>query len=63
MCYFYGYLITSDNMGVYTWTVIYSALLKLQSHHVDKLQLSTKETLPFRLDGSENSYVIYTQLM
>ena len=62
MCYFYGYL-TSDNMGVYKGIVTYCALLKLQSVHVDKLELITKETLPFILDDSENSYVIYTQLM
>jgi hypothetical protein len=60
MCYFYGYLITSDNMGVYKGIVIHCALLRLQSDHVDKLELSTKDTLLFRLDGSENSYVIYT---
>jgi hypothetical protein len=63
MCYFYGYLITSDNMGVYTGIVICYALLTLQSDHVDKSELSTKETLPFKLDGRGNSYVIYTQQM
>ena len=47
---------------MYKGIVMYCALLKLQSHHVDKLELSTKETLPFRLDGSENSYVIYMQM-
>jgi len=63
MCYFYGYLITSDNMGVYKGIEICYALLTLQCDHVGKSELSTKETLLFKFDGSENSYVIYTQLM
>jgi hypothetical protein len=63
MCYFYGYLVTSDKMGVHKGIVIYCALLKMQSDRADKLELSTKETLPFKLDSSENSYVIYTQQM
>jgi hypothetical protein len=53
----------SQNVGVYKGIVIHCALLKLQSDHVDRLELSTKETLRFKLGGSENSCVIYTQLM
>ena len=50
-------------MGVCKRIVIYYALLALQSDHVDKLELSTKKTLPFKLDSCEDSYVIYTQQM